>query len=89
MNETYIKQHRYFEFRRVSFDDYKNAKLPLWIKNELHDKNAKILDYGCGFGQNLIALKNLGFKNVFGVDIEKTAIEFLQREGYCVKELDL
>jgi len=31
-------------------------------------KNMNILDVGCGRGLNLFYLKNIGFKNVFGVD---------------------
>jgi len=68
---------------------YENTLLPPWIKNEIESMEYNILDYGCGFGQNLIALKSLGFKNIFGVDIEKSAIDFCVEGGYSVKELHL
>jgi ubiquinone/menaquinone biosynthesis C-methylase UbiE len=41
--------------------------------------NAKILDFGCGDGRNIIHLLKLGFK-VTGIDISKNALE-------CSKEL--
>jgi 2-polyprenyl-3-methyl-5-hydroxy-6-metoxy-1,4-benzoquinol methylase len=81
MLDQQIQQNNYFEYRNISEDHYKNATIPLWIQNEIEDKNVNILDYGCGFGQNLIALKNAGFTNIYGVDIEKNAIDFLQRGG--------
>ncbi len=37
-------------------------------------KNAKILEIGCGNGFLLKALKNLGFKNVFGLEPSRQAI---------------
>lgn len=89
MIEKEIQKNKYFEYRKVSPEDYKNYKLPLWILNELQDKSAKILDYGCGFGQTIIALKNAGYTNVYGVDIEKSAINFCIQNGLAVKEIDL
>lgn len=45
------------------------------IKNVLpEDKNAKILDVGCGRGYLLMTLKKLGYKNIQGVDVEKGQI---------------
>ena len=44
------------------------------MKLEIGDEQSKILDYGCGFGQIMSALKNEKYENVFGVDIEQPAI---------------
>lgn len=45
------------------------------IKNVLpEDKNAKILDVGCGRGYLLITLKKLGYTNIQGVDVDKGQI---------------
>lgn len=53
----------------------------LMIKNisKYIKKNAKILDAGCGTGGTIQFLKEAGFTNVYGVDINKDAI------GYCKK----
>lgn len=89
MIDEKIQKNNYFEFRNISEKNYENAKLPLWIQNEIDEKDLNILDYGCGFGQNLVALKNLGYTNIFGVDIELSAIKYCVERGYNVKELNL
>lgn len=46
-----------------------NPKIASWFKNmDLKDKNAKILDIGCGNGKLLKQLFQVGFKNLTGVD---------------------
>jgi len=48
----------YFEARQVKPEDYLDYTLPYWLKKRLpSNKDALILDFGCGFGQTLIALK--------------------------------
>ncbi|MFA5216262.1 class I SAM-dependent methyltransferase [Sulfuricurvum sp.] len=89
MTGQQIQQNNYFEYRNISEENYKEANLPLWIQYEIKEKNVHILDYGCGFGQNLIALENAGFINIYGVDIEKSAMNFCINKGLNVKELDI
>lgn len=89
MIEKKIQKNNYFEFRKIDSTSYKNQKLPIWIRNQLENKEIKILDYGCGFGQNMTGLLNDGFKNVFGVDIEHSAIKQCTKNNLNVKELDL
>lgn len=86
-NKTTI--NHYFEFRRVSNEMYSNTTLPLWIKQELSDKNCSILDYGCGFGQLLFALSNEGYSNICGVDIETSALKHCQYNKLNVKQLNI
>jgi SAM-dependent methyltransferase len=38
-----------------------------WLRKHSH-KQARILDYGCGYGRTLAALSQAGFTNLFGVD---------------------
>nr|WP_317404030.1 hypothetical protein [uncultured Helicobacter sp.] len=49
----------YFEARGVSPETYKEAKLPAYFEEVICQlpKQARILDFGCGFGQNLLAIK--------------------------------
>lgn len=42
-----------------------------WMPN---NKNAKILDIGCGFGNLLKAFNEAGYKNLTGIDISKKQI---------------
>ncbi|NOR69044.1 MAG: methyltransferase domain-containing protein [Methylomarinum sp.] len=87
--ENGVQKNHYFEYRKVSESFYKNATIPIWIKNELSNKESKILDYGCGFGQNLTALANENYQNIYGVDIEKNAIKQCLKNNLVVKKLDL
>jgi SAM-dependent methyltransferase len=45
----------------------------------LKDKNAKILEAGCGLGRVVKYLSDLGFKNVYGVEIDKDSVCFLNQ----------
>ncbi|MGB9762806.1 MAG: class I SAM-dependent methyltransferase [Minisyncoccia bacterium] len=49
------------------------------------DKDAKILDFGCGFGQTLKELMKLGYKNVIGCDVDKNALEIARQHGLNVE----
>ena len=53
----------YFEARGVSEDNYKDVVLSPYYIEILKDlsHNARILDFGCGFGQNLYAIKTLNW----------------------------
>jgi len=87
--ERRIQLNKYFEYRNIDTATYEKITLPLWITNELKNKDVKILDYGCGLGQILQALKVEGYKNCYGVDIEKSAIEFCKENSLHVEELNL
>ena len=89
MLEHKSQKNNYFEYRNISEKNYQNTQLPLWIKNEITDKDVKILDYGCGFGQTLKALKKDGYQAIYGVDIEENAIESCKNNNLKVERLDL
>lgn len=65
----------YFKFRQVSPDFYENYPLQPYLAEILNNTELRILDFGCGFGQVLMALRKLGFKNIEGLDIEPEALE--------------
>lgn len=88
MREDELQKSKYFLLRGISANTYKDARLPAWIKNELTNPNLKILDYGCGFGQTLIALRRENFHHIFGIDIEATAIQHCKSSDLNVAEID-
>ncbi len=87
--EKEAQQTKYFEYRNIDNSDYETTMLPLWITAELENKDMRILDYGCGLGQILQALMAEGYKNFYGVDIEKSAIECCKEKNLHVEELNL
>jgi SAM-dependent methyltransferase len=44
------------------------------------DRDKKILEYGCGLGQNIFILSQFGM-NVYGYDISKFAVDFCNKQG--------
>lgn len=75
----------YFQLRRVNPNIYADFVVPSYLLSYLpEDKDALIIDFGCGFGQILLALKRLGYSNIAGVDIDPEAIEFLSEKGIKV-----
>ncbi len=73
----------YFKFRQITPEDYSNHALPAYLSN-LFDpsQTLRILDFGCGFGQTLDALRRVGHAAVEGVDIEPSAIEHCRKLGF-------
>jgi SAM-dependent methyltransferase len=75
----------YFNARGVSSSYYDSYELPPYLRVVLgHDKTVSILDFGCGFGQNISAIKRLGYKNVCGYDIEPAALDFCKKNSIDV-----
>lgn len=48
------------------------------------DKNARILDIGCGIGYMLGTLKALGYTNASGIDIDPSQVETCRKRGFDV-----
>lgn len=72
----------YFEARGISPSFYADYKLPAYMLGPLGDnKGIEILDFGCGYGQNIAAIKKLGFSNIRGYDVEPAAIDFCQKNN--------
>lgn len=82
-------QDSYLEFRNMNLDDYKTSPLPYYfIKSLPEDKNASILDIGCGYGQNLLKIKELGYKNLKGIDISSSGKEILNAQGIEFEQIE-
>lgn len=76
----------------LDIENYKNTAdvFEALYKNVLpRDKNATILDIGCGAGHFLYFLKLKGFRNYYGIDISMQQIEFCKKNiSNKVKKVD-
>jgi len=53
------------------------------------DKEASILDLGCGYGSFLHTLQKRGYKNLYGVEIGEEQNIFLNSKGLNVSQFDI
>lgn len=51
-----------------------------WLGNYL-DRQARILDYGCGYGRTLAELSDAGYENVMGIDFSEGMLSRCRSEG--------
>lgn len=51
-------------------------------------KNSKIIDIGCGDGRGLLALRNIGFTNLTGVELSETRAKGARDLGFNIFEID-
>ena len=51
--------------------DLMESAVAEWFAPAIPSKDMAVLDFGCGEGRGVLALNNLGFKNVVGLDLNK------------------
>jgi predicted TPR repeat methyltransferase len=79
---------QYFKNRNVSPEFYGDFQIPCHLENLLPtNKSAEILDVGCGFGQMLLALRNLGYGSLTGIDLSEEAVSFCLAKNLNVKKI--
>lgn len=85
-----VKEKMYFSYRNVEDALYENFKFPRYLAPYFQDtdKNLNILDIGCGLGQMLKSLKNKGFNNLYGIDINEESITTCKRDGLNVEKIN-
>jgi len=64
----------YYSLRsaEVNFSSYRPQKYFINFLKKIN-KDSRILDFGCGYGRDIKFLISLGFKNVFGLEIDDKA----------------
>lgn len=79
--ETEYNYNDYFQNRNVDATYYEKYKLPRYLKEILPvDRQANILDIGCGFGQLLAELTKGGYTACEGIDLSEKAV------SYCISQ---
>ena len=81
-------RQQYFKNRNVPESHYENLGLQAYLKPVLPDnKNAQILDIGCGFGQTLMSLRGIGYSNLNGIDISDEAVMHCTKHGISIEKI--
>jgi 2-polyprenyl-3-methyl-5-hydroxy-6-metoxy-1,4-benzoquinol methylase len=84
-----VKLDSYFNNRDVDPSYYTSYRIPRYLRPYLPaDKNAAILDIGCGYGQFLFALRENGYSNTSGIDINNESIVECRKKGLTVTQID-
>ncbi|OYU94265.1 MAG: methyltransferase type 12 [Bacteroidetes bacterium B1(2017)] len=80
--EQDVKLDSYFNNRKVDPTYYSAYRIPRYLAPHIPtNKNAKILDIGCGYGQFLNTLKEQGYTNITGIDISNESINECKTKG--------
>lgn len=89
-SEHYIAE-KINKYHSVSLNEFHFNKTIEIIKNNIKEKNLETIDIGCGSGTILHYLKDeLGFKNVVGVDLNYSNIEFAKEyRDITIKNTDI
>jgi len=78
MMQAASSQIRYWD--RVAHEKRFSHPLRLdWLR-KYSDKQALILDYGCGYGRTLAELSDAGYENLFGMDFSEAMLGRCRRE---------
>ncbi|GAB2821435.1 class I SAM-dependent methyltransferase [Ferruginibacter profundus] len=84
-----IKESKYFSSRNVDVSFYETYKIPNYLAKVLPaDKEANILDIGCGLGQYLNEVNKLGYKKTLGIDISDESIKACKDKGINVLKIE-
>lgn len=79
-NFTVPSEAKYF-LNKIEREN-RHVKTANFIENNANiDKQSSILDVGCSYGATLLALKDQGYCNLYGVDLDKNSIAYLQQTG--------
>jgi 2-polyprenyl-3-methyl-5-hydroxy-6-metoxy-1,4-benzoquinol methylase len=89
--KSFVKRKQYFEDYFASIYAKSNLLTPEEYENTFNsyntyygnflprDKNAPVLDIGCGTGHFLYYLKKMGYRNFTGIDLSPGNIEFCKK----------
>lgn len=67
------------EFDKKEFENYAGGAERSYGSHLPQDRNARIVDIGCGQGHFLYYLMKKGFRNIYGIDIAPDQVEFCRR----------
>jgi len=87
--EEKVQEESYFNFRNIGVEYYSHYDIPNYLMKVLpKEQDANILDIGCGFGQTLRSLRDKGYTNLTGIDINDESILQCKKINLDVTKID-
>lgn len=88
-NNNHDIYNGYFSSRGVGADYYGDYVLPAYLKQILPpEREAAILDIGCGLGQMLHSLRAEGYVDLAGIDVSSEAVSACMTKGLDVIKIE-
>lgn len=83
-----IDYRKYHEYRNNKYQ--RKIRLPKYFMNILpKDRNIAVLDIGCGDGSILYTLKENGYINLQGIDLDPDVVEYVKKSGILCEKIDV
>jgi 2-polyprenyl-3-methyl-5-hydroxy-6-metoxy-1,4-benzoquinol methylase len=83
-----VKEQLYFKLRGITSEFYDSYTIPTYMAQVLpRSLSDRILDFGCGLGQTMNALRLRGYDSVSGVDISDESVEHCRKIGLNVERI--
>lgn len=86
MDSEHMRQADYFRLRNVDAAMYEGLSVPPYFFPVIAQltPESRILDIGCGLGQLINAIREKGYRNVYGIDVSEEAVSSCVRKGLSV-----
>lgn len=88
MTESPVNHENYFSRRRIAPPLPAVAPIPGYLQQHLPRKNIRILDIGCGLGDQLRGFAQEGYTQLQGVDISADAVDYCLKTGLRVEQIN-
>jgi len=81
--DLYVERNKTVEQVNSAFDELMGITLETLLSTFFNDlsRHFHILEIGCNIGLNLSILKNMGFENLYGVEINEKAINIAKQQN--------
>ena len=81
--DLYVERNKTVEQVNTAFDELMGITLETLLSTFFNDlsRHFHILEIGCNIGLNLSILKNMGFENLYGVEINEKAINIAKQQN--------
>lgn len=86
--EAEVSKGYYYTGNPAEFERFRRFFRKNYTRFLPQDRNAKILDIGCGTGHFLYFLRSAGYTNLEGVELSAGNAEYCRRSGFRVAEAD-